>query len=107
MPGAPPYRAIAERRVCDHLLTLNAVSPGGAQPLEGLRWIQQRALQRLMAAGVILEDSPGRFYLYAPAYSAHMASRRRRVKIALIVVIVALMLTATGALTAVLMIVPR
>jgi hypothetical protein len=103
----PPYRAIAERRVCDRLLTLNAVWPGSGQPLEGLRWMQQRALQRLLAAGVILEDSPGRFYLHAPTYASHMARRRKRIRIALIVVVVLMILTVTGALTAMLAIFPR
>lgn len=94
-----PYRAIAERRVCDRLLTLNAVWPGSGQPLEGLRWSQQRALHRLVASGAIREEGAGSYYLHAPAYAAHMAWRRKRILIALLVVMIAMMVTMTGALT--------
>ena len=87
---APPYRAIAERRVTERLLQANAVWPGSGQPLEHLRPGHHRALKRLVAAGVIREEGDGRYYLNAPAYAAHMASRRKRVIIAMICVIVAM-----------------
>jgi membrane protein required for beta-lactamase induction len=98
---APNYRAIAERRLTDRLLLLNAVWPGSGQPLEDLHSSQRRALTRLVADGVIREEGAGRFYLDAPAYAAHMASRRKRAMIALIVVILAMALTTGGALAGV------
>jgi hypothetical protein len=64
------YRAIAERRVSDRLLLANAVWPGSGQPLEHLRQGHQRALKRLVAAGVIREEGDGRYYLYAPTWPA-------------------------------------
>jgi hypothetical protein len=85
-----PHRAIAERRVTDRLMESNAVWPGSGQPLENLRPGQARALTRLLDAGVIREDGAGRYYLYAPAYAARMTSRRWRIAIALICVIVAM-----------------
>ena len=85
-----PNRAIAERLVIDRLLQANAVWPGSGQPLERLRASHGRALKRLVAAGVIREEGDGPFYLYAPAYAAHMANRRKRVIIAMICVIVAM-----------------
>ena len=85
---AVPYRAIAERRVTDRLLQANAVWPGSGQPLVPLRARHQRALARLLTAGVIREEGDRRYYLYAPAYAAHMANRRRRVVIAIIGVMV-------------------
>jgi hypothetical protein len=85
-----PYRAIAERRVTDRLMAANAVWPGSSQPLEHLRPGQARALTRLVTAGVIREEGAGRYYLYAPAYAARMSSRRRRIAIAMICVIVAM-----------------
>ena len=94
-----PYRAIAERRVADRLLRANAVWPGSGQPLENLRASHGRALRRLVAAGVIREEGAGRYYLYAPAYAAHMAGRRRRILIALAIVIALAALTSAGALT--------
>jgi len=86
----PPYRAIAERRVTDRLLQANAVWPGSGQPLENLHAAQARALTRLIAKGVIREEGAGHYYVYAPAYAAHLASRRRRVMIAMICVIIAM-----------------
>jgi hypothetical protein len=96
---APPYRAIAERRVTDRLLQANAVWPGSGQPLEGLRAGQQRALQRLVADGVIRDEGGGHYYVYAPAYAAHMARRRKRAMIAVMVTILAAMLSSAVALT--------
>jgi hypothetical protein len=90
----PPYRAIAERHVCDRLLQANAVWPGNGQPLENLRGIEARALRRLLAADVIREERPDRYYLYAPAYAARMSGRRRRILIALLLVVFAGLLAA-------------
>jgi hypothetical protein len=87
---APPYRAIAERKITDRLLQANAVWPGSGQPLEHLHGAQTRALARLVAEGVIREEGAGHYYVYAPAYAAHMGNRRRRVMIAMICVIIAM-----------------
>jgi hypothetical protein len=96
---AVPYRAIAERRLTNRLLQMNAVWPGSGQPLDDLRFIERRALQRLVASDVIRDEGAGRYYLYAPAYAARNASRRQRAMIAMIVVLILGMLAATGALT--------
>ena len=85
-----PYRAIAERRVTERLLQANAVWPGSGQTLEHLRPGHRRALQRLVADGVIREEGDGRYYLYAPAYAARLAGRRTRVIVALLCVIAAM-----------------
>ena len=87
---APPYRAIAERRLTDRLMLANAVWPGSGDTLENLPGLEQRALKRLIAAGVVREEGAGHYYLYAPAYAARRANRRRRVVIALILVIIAM-----------------
>jgi hypothetical protein len=39
------------------------VRSDAAQPLEHLRWAQQRRLERLIGLGVIREASAGRYYL--------------------------------------------
>jgi hypothetical protein len=90
MPGAPPYRLIAERHVTDRLLHANAVWPGSGQPLELTRGSQRRALARLIAAGVVREEGDHRYYLYAPAFVTRVDNRRRRLLIAMICVIVAM-----------------
>jgi hypothetical protein len=89
-----PYRAIAERRLTDRLMHANAVSPGSGQPLDALRWSERRVLPRLLAADVVREEAPGRYYLYVPAYVARKNHRRQRLAIGLIFVIVALAVTA-------------
>jgi hypothetical protein len=83
----PPYRAIAERRVTDRLLQANAVWPGNGRAIDVHRGSERRALQRLVASGVIRAEGDGRYYVDAPAYAARMASRRRRTLIALLWVI--------------------
>jgi hypothetical protein len=93
MPG-PPVRVIAERHLTERLLQTNAVSPGSGQPLEGLTWAEGRALHRLIAADVVREDGDNRYYLYAPAYAARVRSRRQRVAMLVIFIIVALAVTA-------------
>jgi hypothetical protein len=85
-----PAGAIAERRLIQRLLKADAVRSDAAQPLEHLRWAQQRRLERLIGLGVIREASAGRYYLYPPALADRMASRRVRVVMALAAVITAL-----------------
>lgn len=89
-----PARAIAEYHVCQRLLQANAVWAGSGQPLENLRGTEQRALDRLVRAGVIREEGPGRYYLYAPAYAARIHSRRQRALMAMIFLIVVALLLA-------------
>ncbi len=88
-----PYRIVAERRVCERLLQTNAVWPGSGRPLDNLRGTEQRALRRLVASGVIRDESDGRYYLYAPAYVALRGHRRQRIFLVLLFIILALALT--------------
>jgi hypothetical protein len=92
MPGVPAG-ANAERRLIQRLLEADAVRAEAAQPLENLRWAQQRRLTRLIGLGVIREASAGRYYLYPPALADRMATRRVRVAIALLMVIILGLLT--------------
>ena len=85
-----PNRVIAERRVTDRLMEANAVWPGNGRPREDLRGAQQRALARLVAAGVIREDGDRHYYIYAPAYASRMSNRRHRIVIVMIGVILAM-----------------
>jgi hypothetical protein len=87
MPGAPPYGAIAERRLIQRLLAADAVRADSAHALDHLRAIEQRRLRRLISAGVVREAGGGRYYLDPPALAARMASRRVRVMIAMFVVV--------------------
>ena len=86
-----PCGAIAERRLIERLLKADAVGAGTSQPLENLRWIEDRRLRRLIALGVVREAAAGRYYLYAPALAKRMASRRLRLLIAMLAVVAAFM----------------
>ena len=85
--AAVPAGAIAERRVIMRLLRSGAVSADTAAPLEGLRWIQQRRLQRLVDAGVVHEPHSGHYYLDPPALADHLTARRQAASLMLLLVV--------------------
>ena len=79
MSGAPIHAA--ERRIVRRLRAEGAVSPGAAEPLEGLWGLQRRRLPRMIARGIVREASPGRYYLDEDAWDAY---RSQQVRIALV-----------------------
>jgi hypothetical protein len=97
---AVPAGLIAERRIITRLMRADAMSAAQSQPLDGLSWIQQRRLRRLLNAAVISEAQPGRYYLNAPALADRMNNRRIRVAViltvAMIVMGLAAYITTTG-----------
>lgn len=97
MPGVPAG-IIAERRLIHRLMRANAVSPAAGVVLDGLGWVEQRRLGKLVALGVIREEDGGRYYIFAPALAERMRTRRLRAAIALIIVV--LLMLAAAALTA-------
>ena len=60
------------------LMRAGAVSAATAQPLDGLRWPQERRLKRLLGRGVVHESQSGRYYLDPPALADDLTARRRR-----------------------------
>ena len=98
-----PARAIAEYHVCQRLLQANAVWPGSGVLLENLRGSHERSLARLVRAGVIREEAPRHYYLYAPAYAARIHARRQRKLMAFLflVVVAALLITVFAGRTAI------
>ena len=82
-----PVALIADRLLIARLMRANAVSPELAQPLDGLPWMQTRRLARLLAARVIREAEPSRFYVDAPTLVDHVTAQRRRAAIVLAVVL--------------------
>jgi hypothetical protein len=85
-----PPGPIAERRLIERLMRARAFTSADAQPLTGLGPIEQRRLPRLIRAGVIREDAPGRYYLDGPALADRQLWRRRRLAI-MMAVLLALM----------------
>jgi hypothetical protein len=73
------------------------VAPGAAQPFAPARAIDGRALERLVAAGAVGDAGGGRYWLDPAGYGAWRAARRRRVLIALAVVLaLVLVFASTG-----------
>jgi hypothetical protein len=75
--GIPVVVALsrAERRLIEGLRRAGAVNAGTARPLEP-RGFQVGRLERLLAAGVILEAAPGIYYVDETAYERYRQSKR-------------------------------
>jgi hypothetical protein len=75
--GIPVVIALsrAERRLVEGLRRAGAVNAGAARPLEP-RGVERGRLERLVEAGVILESSPGLYYVDETAYERYRKSKR-------------------------------
>ncbi len=73
----------AERRIVERLRETSATSNATAQPLFDLRWIEERRLRRLIAAGAIREAARGAYYLDETALDSYLHRRRKRVLVIL------------------------
>ena len=89
--------AAAERRLIERLMRARAFTAADAQPLPDLRFLEARRLPRLIRAGVVREDTPGRYYLDGPALADRMLWRRRL--LAIVIVVIMLMMMASFVLT--------
>jgi hypothetical protein len=77
----------AERRLIEGLRRAGAVNAGAARPLEP-RGFQVGRLEKLVEAGVILEASPGVYYVDETAYQRYRQGKH----IGMLAVIAALLL---------------
>jgi hypothetical protein len=71
--------ARAQRDVVSHFMQCNAVNAEAAVSWEPDRHIQRRMLARLVGRRVIVETSPGTYFLDLPSYDRWRRSRRKRV----------------------------
>jgi hypothetical protein len=92
-----PPGAAAERRLIDRLLRANAMSPAAGVVVDNLRWVEQRRLAKLVMLGVIREEDGGRYYLFAPALADRLRSRRMRLVIAMMIVVLVMLAAAVMA----------
>jgi hypothetical protein len=92
-----PPAAAAERRLIDRLLRANAMSPAAGVVVDNLRWVEQRRLAKLVMLGVIREEDGGRYYLFAPALADRLRSRRMRLVIAMMIVVLVMLAAAVMA----------
>jgi hypothetical protein len=88
--GAAAAIARARRDVQHYFFSRDAVRPDRAVPFEADRMIEQRQFERMKAKGIIREAEPGTYWLDVVDYDADLRSRHARVKAALLVVILVL-----------------
>jgi hypothetical protein len=96
MPGAPVHAA--DRRLARRLREQGAVSPGAAEPLDGLWGIQHRRLAVMIRRGLIRETSPGKYYLDEDAWDAYRSRQLRLILIlmAILLLVGLVMFALTG-----------
>ncbi len=82
-----------EKDLVAHFQQARAISPSSAQSLGALRVEDGMALRRLQERAVIREGAPGMFYLDEPSWLA-LRHTRRRVITVLLLIVVALGITA-------------
>jgi len=90
--------ARARRDVQHHFFSLDAVRPDRAVEFDPPTGLQRRQFERMRDRGIIHETSQGRYWLDVVAYDVDLRARHRRVKTALIILLVVLaaMLLATS-----------
>ena len=95
--GAAAAIARARREIQHHFFSHDAVRPNRAVPFEPASRLEQRQFERMRSRGLILEGQPGTYWLDVVAYDVDLQQRYRRVRIALIVVLVMLIIWAAVA----------
>lgn len=90
--------ARARREVQHHFFSNDAVRPDRAVEFDPPTGLQRRQFERMRDRGIIHETSQGRYWLDVVAYDVDLRARHRRVKTALIILLVVLaaMLLATS-----------
>ncbi|HXS50376.1 MAG TPA: hypothetical protein VN713_09640 [Sphingomicrobium sp.] len=90
--------ARARRDVQHHFFSLDAVRPDRAVDFDPPTRLQRRQFERMRDRGIIHDTGEGRYWLDVVAYDVDLRARHRRVKTALIIllIILAAMLLATS-----------
>jgi hypothetical protein len=88
--GAAAAVAKARRDIQHHFFSHDAVRPDRAVSFEARSRIQERQFERMRSRGIIREKAPGLYWLDVVAYDIDLRQRFSRVRIVLLVIIVAL-----------------
>jgi hypothetical protein len=83
--------ARARREIQHHFFSEDAVRPDRAIGFEPANEFQQRQFDRMVRREVIRQTSQGRYWLDVVSYDVDLRARHKRVKIALLAIIVALL----------------
>lgn len=92
--AAAAAAARARRNLFSHFFSVDAVSAENAVTYTPDRQIERRLLDRMKRNGVVVETTPGRYYVSMPAYNASVLQRQVRVKIAMLVLLAVLLMGA-------------
>jgi hypothetical protein len=84
--------ARARREIQHHFFGNDAVRPDRAVAFDPDNGIERRQFERMVARGIIREESGGKYWLDVVAYDFDLRARHRRVKVALLAVIAALII---------------
>ena len=90
--GAAAAIARARRDIQHHFFSQDAVRPDRAVDFEPDRMIERRQLERMIDRGIIHRTNDGRYWLDVVAYDVDLTGRYRRVKVALAIVLLALVI---------------
>jgi hypothetical protein len=90
--GAAAAVARARRDIQHYFFSRDAVRPDRAVDFEPSRNIERRQFERMISRGIIHQDTQGRYWLDVVAYDVDLTNRYQRVKIALLVVVLALLI---------------
>jgi hypothetical protein len=88
--AATALAARARREIQHHFFAADAVRPDRALPFEPANGFERRQFDRMRARNIVREERPGDYWLDVVAYDVDLRARFRRVRIALLVVIAAL-----------------
>jgi hypothetical protein len=86
----PALIAIKMRKIIDRFKEHGAVTPERSLPLETIGVSKRLLLRRLIRRGVIIEATPGRYYLNEENLTIFNQNRRAKAGIVLLLIIVAL-----------------
>ncbi|MFL6760793.1 hypothetical protein [Sphingomonas sp.] len=81
--------AKAQRRIIDHFMSADAVSPESAVAFVPKRLVAERQFARFQRAGVVRTTEDGRYWIDIPSYRKWENSRRLRVTAAVIIAVAA------------------
>ncbi len=87
--------AKARRDIQHHFFRNDAVRPDRAVAFEPRRMIEERQFERMRARGIIREAEPGLYWLDVVAYDIDLRQRFTRMRILLLVMVVALLVGLT------------
>ena len=83
--AAAAVAARARRNLFSHFFSVDAVSADNAVAYAPNRLIERRLFERMKRNGVVVEATPGRYYVSMPAYDASVRARQRSAMIAMLI----------------------